>query len=136
MADPHDTTHAADHGLGHVLPPKLLLGTFAALLALTALTVATGKMDLMGLDLAVAMIIATIKATLVAMIFMHLKWDRPFNGLVFLISILFVGLFLALAATDVGAYQGDINRYQAENPLATPGEAPGTEPAAVEHGGE
>ncbi len=117
MTDTHDTTHADDHGLGHVLPPKLLVGTFVALLVLTVLTVVTGKMNLFGFDLAVAMVIATVKASLVAMIFMHLRWDRPFNGLVFLISILFVGMFLAFAVVDVGAYQVDIKNYQIENPV-------------------
>ena len=121
MADTHDNAHA-DHGLGHVLPPKLLVGTFLGLLALTALTVITGKLDLYGFDLAVAMIIATAKATMVALVFMHLKWDRPFNGLVFLVSILFVGLFLALAVTDTGAYQGDIKKFEAENPVEVLGD--------------
>ncbi len=117
----HD--HAHDDHQGHVLPAKMLVGTFVALLALTALTVVTGKMSLFGLDLAVAMIIATVKASLVALIFMHLKWDRPFNGLIFLISVLFVGMFLAFVITDSGEYQTDIKKFQADQPVAAEGAA-------------
>ncbi len=117
MTATHDHAHDDDHGLGHVLPAKLLVGTFVALLVLTAITVVTGKMELFGFDLAIAMVIATVKASLVAMIFMHLRWDRPFNGLVFLISVLFVGMFLAFTVTDAGEYQVDIEKYQFEVPL-------------------
>jgi cytochrome c oxidase subunit 4 len=94
---------------------KLLTGTFIALLVLTALTVLTGKMDLHGFDLGVAMIIATVKATLVALIFMHLKWDRPFNGYAFLIAILFVGMFLAYVVVDTKTYQSDIKGWTKDN---------------------
>ncbi|RMH04810.1 MAG: hypothetical protein D6702_02340 [Planctomycetota bacterium] len=120
MAASPASDHAAEHGLGHVLPVKTLAATFAALVALTLLTVFTGKMDLHGFDLAVALIIATIKATLVALIFMHLRWDRPFNGLVFLITILFVGMFLALTVTDRSQYERDIHRFDRAHPAEAP----------------
>ncbi|HJM39953.1 MAG TPA: cytochrome C oxidase subunit IV family protein [Planctomycetota bacterium] len=110
MSDSHDHSSA-----GHVLSLKMLAGTFVALLLLTALTVATGKMDLHGFDLGVAMIIATIKATIVALIFMHLKWDRPFNGYIFLVAILFVGMFLAYVVVDTNTYQNDIKGWTKEN---------------------
>jgi cytochrome c oxidase subunit 4 len=108
--------HAHDHSsAGHVLPLKMLFGTFLALLALTAFTVWTGKMDLHGFDLGVAMIIATVKAILVTLIFMHLKWDRPFNGFVFLIAVLFAGVFLAYVLTDTTSYQNDIKGWTDDN---------------------
>ena len=94
---------------------KLLVGTFVALLALTGLTVLTGSMSLHGFDLALAMVIATVKATLVAMIFMHLKWDRPFNGYIFLVAILFVGMFLAYTVLDSKEYQPDIQGWTDQN---------------------
>ena len=109
-------SHANDHsGPGHVLSIKLLGGTFVALLALTAVTVWTGQMDLGGFDLTIAMIIATVKAALVCLIFMHLKWDRPFNGYVFLVAILFVGIFLAFALADTQAYDEDITDWTKQN---------------------
>ena len=100
-----------DHSGPHVLSMKLLTGTFVALLVLTALTVYTGSREMFGFDLALAMVIATVKATLVALIFMHLKWDRPFNGYMFLVAVLFVGLFLAYTVLDTTEYQPDIKGW-------------------------
>ena len=42
-----------------------------------------------------------MKATLVAAYFMHLRYDKSFNGLVFISSLLFVALFLALTLMDL-----------------------------------
>ena len=62
----------------HVLPLKVYLGVAAALLFLTVVTVAVSVVDfghLVGmpaLNLIVALAIATLKASLVAAIFMHL----------------------------------------------------------------
>ncbi len=111
------TVHAHDehHGLGHVLPVSTLAKVLGALVALTVLTVITGKMDLYGFDLAVAMIIATTKAVLVALIFMHLKYDRGFHGFIFLGSLLFVGVFLAYTMTDTAQYQGDIRQFNQQS---------------------
>ena len=46
-------------------------------------------------------ICAVVKAAIVALIFMHLRWDRPFNLLVLIGSIVFVGIMLAFSAMDV-----------------------------------
>ncbi len=105
------SSHDHDHSGPHVLSMKLLAGTFAALLVLTVLTVITGQMPLHGFDLALAMVIATVKASLVALIFMHLKWDRPFNGYMFLVAVLFVGMFLAYVVLDTTEYQPDIKQW-------------------------
>ena len=60
------------------------------LLGMTWLTWFTGRMDLGSFNIVIAMIIATTKASLVVMFFMHL-WDAgSVNRLVFAISILFV----------------------------------------------
>jgi len=39
---------------------------------------------------------------------MHLRWDRPFNGIIFIGSLAFVALFLALTMTDSAEYQPDL----------------------------
>ena len=105
--------HNSDTHLGHVLPLSLLLKVFIALVGLTVLTVITGQMELFGMDLAIAMVIATVKASLVCLIFMHLKWDKPFHGMIFLFSVMIVGLFLAFLTLDTGQYQADISEYKA-----------------------
>ena len=105
--------HDSDTHLGHVLPLSLLLKVFFALVGLTILTVVTGKMELFGMDLAIAMIIATCKASLVCLIFMHLKYDKPFHGMIFLFSVLCVGLFLAFLTLDTKEYQADVRAKKA-----------------------
>jgi cytochrome c oxidase subunit 4 len=94
-------THPNDGNVHpHIAPLRVYLGVFAALIALTVLTVAVSYVHLGAWNLAVAMIIASIKASLVAMIFMHLKDDTKFNVLVFVGSLLFVGLFYAYTTND------------------------------------
>ena len=60
-----------------------------------------------------AMVIATVKAGLVVAFFMHLVWDKKLHLILFLTSVLFLILFLALSVNDRGEYQPDIDRFQA-----------------------
>lgn len=108
----HDDGH--DHGLAHTTPVSLLFGILAALLVLTIATVAVTSIDLGAQgNLVVAMIIATIKAGLVCTFFMHLLWDKKFNAILFLTSVLFLILFLSMATTDRGEYQHLVDEYRA-----------------------
>jgi cytochrome c oxidase subunit 4 len=105
MSDSHQTD---SHGGIHVVPMHLLVATGIALLVLTWLTVAATKIDLGDLNIYIALGIAVIKGALVALYFMHLRWDRPFNGFVFVGSLAFVALFISLTMTDTSAYQENI----------------------------
>lgn len=119
-SDPHDIGTVLDeHHHPHVLPWQLLVGVWIALMFFTGLTVYQATLDLGGWDLQIAMLIATTKALLVALIFMHLRWDRPFNGLVFLSSLIFAGLFVAISMLDTGANQAQINSRRFDSPLGT-----------------
>jgi cytochrome c oxidase subunit IV len=106
------TAHTGGHHgdeIAHVTPVRLLLAVWAALMVLTVITVAVTSVDLGGrVNLIVAMLIATIKAGLVVTYFMHLRWDRPFNTLVFLGSLLFVSLFISMTLFDKSEYEPDI----------------------------
>ncbi len=111
LAHAHAAGAAAheEHGLAHVTPVQLLAVILTILLVLTVITVAVTKVDLGGQwNLVVAMVIATIKASLVVSYFMHLRWDRTFNLLVFLSGVLFLILFLSLTLTDRKEYQPTI----------------------------
>ena len=102
------------HGLAHTMPLPLLFGVLGALLALTVATVAVTAIDLGAQgNLIVAMIIATIKAALVCVFFMHLLWDKKFNALLFLTSVLLLILFLSLTTNDRGEYQHDVDAFRA-----------------------
>lgn len=118
MSQPHhdQDSHGSHGSAPHVLSLRLLAIVLLVLLALTGLTVYTGKMDLHGFDLGVALFIATIKATLVGLIFMHLKWDRRFHAMLFLFAVLLVGLFLAFTSLDLGEYQANVAAYRAAQP--------------------
>ncbi len=48
----------------------------------------------------VAIVIAIVKAALVAMFFMNLYWDSKFNAVVFLLSILFLTIFVSITLLD------------------------------------
>ena len=93
---------ASDHGHGpHVVPPWLLLTVFGGLLLLTFLTVGVTYFDFgRTVNVWVALGIAVAKATLVALFFMHLRWDSPFNGLVCMVAFFFVALFIGITVLD------------------------------------
>jgi cytochrome c oxidase subunit 4 len=111
--DAHGDGH--DHGLAHTTPVSLLFAILGALLVLTIATVAVTSIDLGAQgNLVVAMIIATVKAALVCTFFMHLLWDKKFNLVLFLTSVLFLILFLSMATTDRGEYQHLVDEYRAQ----------------------
>lgn len=76
---------------------RLYLIVFASLLAGTVLTVVAAQVDFRGhWNVVVALAIAGVKASLVAAIFMHLKWERAaaiWSALV-LCAVFFVVLIL------------------------------------------
>ena len=102
------TNHDAHPEVGHVTPVDLLLKVWGALVVLTVVTVAVTWVDLGSMNLLVAMGIATVKALLVALFFMHLRWDRPVNGVIFLTAILFVAIFIGGVLLDTSVYQPDL----------------------------
>ncbi len=92
------------HGVGHIVPVRFLVATGVALLILTVVTVWIAKFDFGTANVWIALGVAVVKASLVVLFFMHLRWDRPFNALVFITSLAFVALFIGLAITDTFEY--------------------------------
>jgi cytochrome c oxidase subunit 4 len=89
----------------HVVPPWLLLGVFVVLLVLTFVTVAVTWVDFgRTANVWIALAIAAVKAALVALYFMHLRWDSPFNGLILAASLFFVALFIGITVLDTKEY--------------------------------
>jgi len=64
----------------------------------------------------VALGIATIKASLVAAYFMHLRYDNPLNAVLFIFGLLFVALFVGLTLMDVEQYTPDLINISAPTP--------------------
>ena len=87
-------------------PIKTLLATGGTLLFLTLVTVSRRKIDFgANINLAVAMVIAVTKATLVVLFFMHLRYDRLFHTVVFVSAILAASLFVGFTLMDTAQYQ-------------------------------
>ena len=87
----------------HVSPLSTYYAVFGALLVLTGLTYAVSYMNLGSASLFVAMMVALVKATLVCMYFMHLKYDDRYHVFVFLSTILFVGIFFGFVMVDLNS---------------------------------
>jgi cytochrome c oxidase subunit 4 len=104
-------------GFVHIAPFRVLAAVWVTLLVLTWVTVAATGVDLGRFNLWLAMAIATVKASLVLLYFMHMRYDRPINAIVFVTALLFVMLFVGFALMDTLAYQ----------PELIPGYAPGIE---------
>jgi cytochrome c oxidase subunit IV len=108
----HETEEKHEHS---VIP---YVAVWIVLLFCTGLTYVTGTMHLGKWALPLAMAIATLKAGLVAMIFMHLRESSGATRLVFGTSLIFVALLIFFTVADVAT------RFS----LATPAGAPfGTE---------
>lgn len=111
--------HAADaghHGFAHPAPIWQLLAVFFALVALTILTVYQATFDLGNLELIFSLIIATIKASLVILFFMHMIHDKPLNAIIFISSFIFVALFLFFTLMDAHAYKDSVELKQVDSP--------------------
>ena len=101
---------------GHVVDFRVLLAVFAALMVLTAITVAVSCFDFGVFNLLVALGVATVKATLVALYFMHLRYDNRFNAIIFVIGVAFLGLFLMLTMIDTIQCHPGVQQWQESRP--------------------
>src|SRR4051812_39641381 len=112
--------HADNHGLAHTATIKTLLATGGTLLALTLVTVLATKIDFgANINLAIAMVIAVTKATLVILFFMHLRYDKLFHSVIFVSAILAASLFVGFTLMDSSQYQ-PTNIWRPDRPPATP----------------
>jgi cytochrome c oxidase subunit 4 len=102
--------------VGHAVPFGVLVTVLLSLLVLTFLTVVATWFDFGSWNTWIAIGIATVKAMLVALFFMHLAYDRPFNAIVLLTTLLFVTLFLGLALLDAFSYRESVDSYRQANP--------------------
>ena len=126
------STEHADPSDGQVHPHigsiVSYLAIFGSLIALTLLTVGVSNIHLGKANLVVAIVIASMKATLVLLFFMHLRYDNKFHGVILIVSVLFIGVFFAYTMNDTNR-RGEIDSSQGVkvNP-ATGDVAPGGVP--------
>ena len=116
----HDAEHGEHHGIAHTATVKVLLGTWIALMILTLITVGATKIDFgANYNLALAMAIAVIKATLVVLFFMHLRYDKLFHSVIIIGGLLAATLFVGFALMDSNQYQHTV-LWDIDNPPAAP----------------
>lgn len=94
-----DSSHASSehHGPGLIT----YFAVFGALMVLTFATVWVAFQDFGYLNNVLALGIATIKATLVVLFFMHVLHSSPLTKAVLLISVLFFLVLVAFVYADV-----------------------------------
>jgi cytochrome c oxidase subunit 4 len=92
----------SDHSTDHAHSPlKTYFAVWIALLAGTFLTYKAAFIELGRFNAAVALIIATIKALLVALFFMHIKGaHEKLLKLVVIATLFFLAILLALSMAD------------------------------------
>jgi cytochrome c oxidase subunit 4 len=85
----------------HIVTKKQYAIVFAILLVLTLTTTWASYFDLGKLNVVVALVIATIKAGLVVLFFMHIYWSTKLTKLVVVSGVAWLGLLLWLTLTDI-----------------------------------
>jgi len=75
--------------------------TLVVLLILTAITVVASYINFGSGNIVIALSIATVKAIIVGLIFMHLLHDKPVNAVIAIAGFLFLGIFLMFDFIDV-----------------------------------
>ena len=93
------SSNAKDH-TPHVLPFSTYLKTWLGLLALTVLTVAVSYVNFGAASVWIALLVATLKATVVAFVFMHLYFDHKFHAVILGVSLLFLSVFIGFTLFD------------------------------------
>ena len=119
MATQHHDDHE-DHGISHVAPKRVLLTNWGVLTVLTVLTVSATRIDMgPSANLGLAMAIAVMKATLVCLFFMHLRYDKLFHSVLLVGGILAGSLFVGFTLMDSSQYQ-ETNIWNPDAPPVAP----------------
>lgn len=104
----------------HIVSPRVYVAVFLALIVLTFATVGAARVDLgepelgglrVPLNVIVAIAIAVVKATLVVLFFMHVKYGSRLTQLVVAGAFVFLGILLIVTMSD----------YWSRGWLGTPG---------------
>jgi len=84
----------------HIVSPKIYGAIFLSLMVGTYITVVAAFKDLGQWNIVVALTIATIKASLVVLYFMHARYSPKRTHLVIICAVFWLAIMLALTLTD------------------------------------
>jgi len=136
-------THTHAEGAKHHGGPAIYTANLFALMFLTVITVAAASFNFGSANVVIALAIASVKAILVGLFFMHLIWDKPVNAIILIAAFLFLGIFLMFDFLDVTSrnvypprnmppMQNATPVPDSMNPLKTPAPQPLTPAPAAE----
>ncbi len=87
----------------HVSSIKLYVGIFLTLMALTTITIVVAYINVGPWNKIVALGIASFKATLVVLYFMHVKYASRMTRLIVVSGFFFLMILLSLTMVDYGS---------------------------------
>jgi cytochrome c oxidase subunit IV len=103
MADhvAHNESEGEHAGAVHVVPVKIYIAVFLTLVALTWVTTGVSTIDLGRLNIFVALSIAIVKASLVLLFFMHVKYGTRLTKMIVLSGLYWLILLLFIVMEDL-----------------------------------
>ena len=84
----------------HITPLSTYLIVFFSLLILTGITIFSAQFNFGWFNIILALVIASIKSTLVLLFFMHLYYDNKINLVFILASVIFLAIFIGITMID------------------------------------
>lgn len=104
----------------HIVSPKIYVVIFLALMVGTFLTVVAAGKDYGRMNIVIALGIATIKATLVILFFMHGKYSPKRTKLVIVSGFFWLAIMLGLTLADYSSRHAEPSRSQLDTPVSVP----------------
>jgi cytochrome c oxidase subunit IV len=95
----------------HIVGPKVYVSIFVALMVFTALTVGAAFINMGVLNPVIALTIAVIKAVLVILFFMHVRYSSKMVMVLVISGFFWMGIMFVLTMSDY------ISRYWSSNPI-------------------
>ena len=96
----NDTSAARHDEAPHIVPDGVQVLVWIALLVLTAITVAGSVLFPGRIGIGVALVVTPVKAALILLFFMHLKFERPVFRWMFLTAMAILAVFMGLTFFD------------------------------------
>lgn len=84
----------------HIVSPKIYVAIFALLMVCTGLTVWAAYQNFGAFNIVIALGIATLKATVVVLYFMHARYSPKRTQLVVICAVFWLAIMLALTLSD------------------------------------
>jgi len=106
----------------HIVSPRIYLAIFLTLMVGTAITVWAAFQNFHQFNIVIALVIATVKATLVVLYFMHARYSSKRTQLVIVAAVFWLAIMLALTLSDYQTRALDQSRLP--SPRLLPGVVP------------